>query len=423
LGILARCGIWNPDLDAKLNALETLITKKHPKQKILVFTQFADTVHYLTRNLKARGVQSLEGVVGSSSDPTGLAWRFSPRSNDKKVPDEIRVLIATDVLSEGQNLQDAHIVVNFDLPWAIIRLIQRAGRVDRIGQQAESILCYSFLPADGVERIINLRSRVRDRLRQNAEVVGTDEQFFEDENPNVVIDIYNEKSGLLDGEADTEVDLASYAYQIWKNAVEQNPKLETTIKDLPNVVYAARAHRVTTDQPNGVLMYARTAQGNDALAWVGQDGQSVSQSQKRILDMAACEPDAPNEPRAANHHDLVGHGIALIAEDEKTVGGQLGKPSGARFKTYERLKRRAEHTKGSLFENQALHTVIDEIYRFPLRQSAIDTLNRQLKSGINDHDLEELVLALRGDDRLCIIQEDAADKEPQIICSLGLVSQ
>ncbi len=64
---------------------------------------------------------------------------------------EHRVLIATDVLSEGQNLQDAAIIVNYDLPWAIIRLVQRAGRVDRIGQKSENILCYSFLPADGVD--------------------------------------------------------------------------------------------------------------------------------------------------------------------------------------------------------------------------------------------------------------------------------
>ncbi len=95
--------------------------------------------------------------------------------------DELRVLIATDVLSEGQNLQDAHIVVNFDLPWAIIRLIQRVGRVDRIGQKSPKILAYAFWPAEGIERIINLRGRLRNRLHQNAEVVGADEQFFEDE--------------------------------------------------------------------------------------------------------------------------------------------------------------------------------------------------------------------------------------------------
>jgi len=74
-------------------------------------------------------------------------------------------LICTDVLSERQNLQDSHIVVNYDLPWAIIHLIQRGGRVDRIGQESPEILCYSFLPAPGIEEYINLRKRMWQRLR------------------------------------------------------------------------------------------------------------------------------------------------------------------------------------------------------------------------------------------------------------------
>ena len=81
-------------------------------------------------------------------------------------------------MSEGQNLQDSHVITNFDLPWAIIRLIQRAGRVDRIGQEAEQIYCYSFFPADGVEEIINLRGRLNDRINENANIVGSDEIFF-----------------------------------------------------------------------------------------------------------------------------------------------------------------------------------------------------------------------------------------------------
>ena len=93
----------------------------------------------------------------------------------------------------------------------------RAGRVDRIGQKAEEILCYSFLPAEGVERLIRMRTRVRQRLQQNAEVVGTDETFFEDEKHDGLIrDLFTEKSGILDDAEENEVDLASFAYQIWK---------------------------------------------------------------------------------------------------------------------------------------------------------------------------------------------------------------
>jgi len=185
LTVLKKCGNWDAHKDAKLAALVDLLTQQHPNEKVLVFTQFADTVRYLTEQLQARGLQVVEGVTGDSADPTELAWRFSPVSNNKRdkisPANELRVLVATDVLSEGQNLQDAAIVVNYDLPWAIIRLIQRAGHVDRIGQQADTIYCYSFLPAEGVERLIRLRERVLQRLQQNAEVVGTDEAFFEDE--------------------------------------------------------------------------------------------------------------------------------------------------------------------------------------------------------------------------------------------------
>ena len=98
----------------------------------------------------------------------------------------------------------------------------------------------------------------------------------------------------------------------------------------------------------------------------------------------------------------------------------MGGPSGARFRTYERLKRYAEQVKGTLFESPELAKAIEEIYRFPLRQSATDTLNRQLRAGISDDKLAELVMALRDDDRLCLIHEEEQPDEPQIICSLGL---
>jgi muconolactone delta-isomerase len=312
-------------------------------------------------------------------------------------------------------------LVNYDLPWAIIRLIQRAGRVDRIGQKAEKILCYSFLPADGVERLIQLRSRVRQRLKENAEVVGTDEAFFEDEGEREELaDLYNENAGILDGEADTEVDLASYAYQIWKNAIDANPALQKLIPELPSVVYSTKAYTPQDRRPEGALVYLRTAQGNDALAWVDRSGASVTQSQFEILKVAACEPNTPALPRQEEHHAMVAKGVEHIAAEEKQVGGQLGRPSGARFRTYERLKRHADKVKGTLFDLPELGKAIEEVYRFPLRQSATDTLNRQMKTGIGDDKLAELVLALREEDRLCVIQDEGRSGETQIICSLGL---
>ena len=425
LDLLQTYGIWDPAHDAKLDALHTLLTEAFPNQKVLVFSQFADTVLYLEAQLEQRGVQALAGVTGNSADPTQLAWRFSPDSNQRpgqgKPERELRILVATDVLSEGQNLQDCHVVVNYDLPWAIIRLIQRAGRVDRIGQKAEEILCHSFLPAEGVERIIDLRSRVRARLKENAEVVGADEAFFEDEDdPQTIINLYHERAGILDGDLDGEVDLASHAYQIWKNAISADPRLEKSVAGLPPVVFSSRHHVPIAQRPEGVLVFMRTADGNDALAYVDREGQSITESQLEILSAAECRPDTQAQPHHESHHQLVVEGVRHVVREEKRVGGQLGRPSGARFRTYTRLKQYAEAIKGQLFDVDPLHKAIDDIYRYPLRQSAVDTLNRQLRSGVDDGQLAEIVMALREEDRLYLTDDDTAAQEPQIICSLGL---
>ncbi len=424
--MLEDFGQWNPSLDAKIAALQKILADKHPREKVLVFTQFADTVHYLERELMNGGVERLSGVTGGSADPTQLAWRFSPKSNEKggqiSPEDELRVLVATDVLSEGQNLQDCAIVVNYDLPWAIIRLIQRAGRVDRIGQSAPNILCYSFLPAEGIERVIRLRARVRQRLDENAEVVGTDEAFFEDDDTRSVVDLYNEQTGILDGDDDAEVDLASHAYQIWRNATTADTSLKNKVEQMPDVVHSSKAGSHTPARQDGVLVYMRTTQDNDALAWMDREGGSVTESQFEILRAAECKLNTPALPRHEKHHDLVRKAAERIAREEKQVGGQLGRPSGARFRTYERLKNHAERVEGTLFDTEQLRRAVGEIYRYPLRQSAVDTLNRQLRSGISDDDLAGLVIEMREDGRLCIIHGEDEPDEPRIICSMGLIN-
>ena len=260
-----------------------------------MFTQYSDTANYIYRQLRKRGFTHIDRATGGSKNPTAIVERFSPLSNNADVSssDELRVLIATDVLSEGQNLQDAHVIVNYDLPWAIIRLIQRAGRVDRIGQESEEIYCYSFFPAEGVEKIIRLRTRLNARINENANIVGSDEVFFEGNEQNLR-DMYNEKSGSLDDEDDNDVDLASQAYQIWKNATDANPKLKQIIPALSNIIYSTK--KAASAIEDGVITYAKTHNDYDVLTWYNSKGEMVSQSQKKILAAMACSANEPALP-------------------------------------------------------------------------------------------------------------------------------
>ncbi|PAP76374.1 helicase-related protein [Rubrivirga marina] len=421
IGLLGRVGDWDPARDPKLDRLRRLLVEDHPDEKVLVFSQFADTVDYLVGHLRAGGVQRVVGVTGATEDPTEEAVRFSPVSNDAAVPADLqtRVLVTTDVLSEGQNLQDAHVVVNYDLPWAIIRLVQRAGRVDRIGQQAERILAYSFLPAEGVERIINLRGRVQQRLAANDEVIGSDELFFEDSAGRTFLrDLYNEKAGVLDDAPDEDVDLASQAYQIWTEATDEDPALKDAVEALPPVVYATQM--AGPDREPGALVYLRTAEGYDALTWVNRRGERVTESQFEILRAARCEPDAPALPRTDDHHALVEKGVRGLLREGGKPGGQLGRPSSVRARTYHRLKAYAREIEGSLFQTPDLDRAIEEVYRAPLTEMAEATLKRHLSHGLDGRAFAGAVAELR--DAGDLVQHLNPDEEgtAQIICSVGL---
>ena len=437
--LLTSYGTWNVAKDRKLAELEKLIALTHGKEKVLVFTQFADTARYLGAALQANGIKALATATGASADPYAIACRFSPQSNHVQVSkaDELRVLICTDVLSEGQNLQDCAVVVNFDLPWAIIRLIQRAGRVDRIGQQAVAIRCYSFLPADGVERLIKLRSRITQRLHENAEVVGTDEAFFEDEDAERLRKLSVQTAGALDDQ-DDEVDLASYAWQIWKTATQDNPELARKIEALPPVIYTAKRYnslRPLAGEGLGMrvgdegctlgdsaLVYVKSPEGNDHLAWVNARGLAVTESQFTILRAAECAPEEPALVRAENHHDFVAVGLKLAVTQDKAVGGGLGRPSSPRRKCYDRLKEYARSLRRTLFADDELERAIEDIYARPLLESAADTLNRLMRSGVNDEQLSEAVKSLREENQLTYAEDDAAQHEPKIVCSMGLIA-
>lgn len=434
--LLNAQGAWEPTKDHKLQAFLRLVKQTHGKDKVLIFTQFADTARYLAAQARAAGVTHVEVATGASMDPYSLACRFSPKSNNKTVAkaDEVRVLICTDVLSEGQNLQDSNVVVNFDLPWAIIRLIQRAGRVDRIGQKAEEIFCYSFLPADGVEQLIQLRARIRQRLQENAEVVGTDEEFFEDDDAQnekqAIRNLYTEQQGVLD-DADDEVDLASYAWQVWKQATQDNPDLARTIEALPPVVYSAKNFTLDGARfpllgvdaaKGGALVYVKSPEGNDHLAWVGPNGKTVTESQFTVLRAAECEPDTPAVARAEHHHDWVAVGLQLAVSQDKAVGGGLGRPSSPRRRAYERLKPYATEQMKTLFRDDELERALDDMYQRPLLETAADMLNRLMRSGVNDEELAEAVKSLREEGRLTYTEDDTALREPRVVCSMGLVA-
>jgi SNF2 family DNA or RNA helicase len=194
VAIHEKAAAVTPERDAKLQELKTLIADKvqNPmngdNRKVLVFTAFSDTANYLYRNLKGwiQGELGLEAALVSGSGenrttfmPHGFSYQsefisiltnFSPVSKNRdkmpNMPQEggIDILIATDCISEGQNLQDCDYLINYDIHWNPVRIIQRFGRIDRLGSTNSQIQLVNFWPTDDLNRYINLKDRVESRM-------------------------------------------------------------------------------------------------------------------------------------------------------------------------------------------------------------------------------------------------------------------
>lgn len=426
--LLSQFGIWDQSRDSKLDALQELLEETHPNEKVLVFSEYADTAIYVAEALEKRGVKKVAAVTGDNEDPTRLARRFSPNSNTDlpgpvvKPEDELRILVATDVLSEGQNLQDSAIVVNFDLPWAIIRLIQRAGRVDRIGQKSTKVLVYTFLPTGGVEDVLRLRERVAKRLAKNAAVFGADERFLNTEGEAQVIKgLFDESSGLPDGDETAQVDYASAAYEIWRKAEENYPELAQAAIDLPDVTFATMASPVQENpKSEGVLVYTLSQHGYDRIGFADTGGSSTRVGPHDALAMTACEPLENGVARLPEHYELVKTVIeGPLATDDLNVEGQL---SGVRRRVYERLRALISDSTGQLFspDHQA-NDAVGALYRSPLTEYSKQVLARAMRDRSSE-DILALVVSLHDEGRLSIDSTSDED-ELKIVCSMGFVNQ
>ena len=176
-------------------------------EKLIVFTQFTDTVKYLEaafEQFQDRGLLSDDVRFASATSDTSnvekIIQRFAPEANDARdkidPSDEIDVLFATDVAGEGVNLQDANLVINYDLHWNPLRLIQRIGRVDRLGSGHEDIYALNFLPETELEEELGIVDRVESRVQEISNVLGEDGEILSPEdnvNRSYMEDIYAEE--------------------------------------------------------------------------------------------------------------------------------------------------------------------------------------------------------------------------------------
>ena len=320
-----------PKIDAKLKELKKEIKHKvennlnQGNKKIIVFTAFADTAKYLYQNIADWVYDEFHlfsGLVtGSNGTDTNapnsrkvfedILVRFSPRSNTAKFDDEIDLLIATDCISEGQNLQDCDYLINYDIHWNPVRIIQRFGRIDRIGSKNKKIQLVNFWPNIKLESYINLESRVKNRMTMVDLSATGEDDLLSNESKDL-----NYRAQQLKQLQEKVVDIEDLQGEISitdLNLDEFLMSLERYIKDNPGILetYPTGIHAVTgiaqkiKEELDAVVIfclrkinYLDNDKNNSTLypyylVYVNQNGniQVTNSNPKKILDIykATCD--------------------------------------------------------------------------------------------------------------------------------------
>ena len=247
--IRERISEIGPDDDDKLHTLRRFLGQPAVDGgKVLIFSESETTIDYLFSQLNPNeGDQTVAKLTGSNSDrAVSIIQRFSPRSNfvsnGRGSAEEIRVLLATDVVSEGQNLQDCARVLNYDLHWNPVRLIQRFGRVDRIGTEHSEIHLHNMWPDLAVDTGISLTDRLGNRIQMFHDIIGLDSELLSENerlNNAAMFRIYESREMPDEDDVLDEVAASQRAQAVLQRIQSNDPSLWDTIVGLPDGIRSA----------------------------------------------------------------------------------------------------------------------------------------------------------------------------------------
>ena len=438
-----------PERDAKLQRLmgwldEQPLLRQH---KLLIFTQFSDTGEYLYENLREK-YRSLEFADSNRSDLTTVIRRFAPIANNVpggKATEPIHILISTDVLSEGLNLQDAAYILNYDLHWNPVRLIQRFGRIDRLNTLHREIFAFNFLPDPKLEQHLGIAQALRERIAEIHESIGEDSPILDPDeqlNEKAMYAIYEGDGKALESFEEAEEEYDSLGIQAAEDFIRklerEEPEFMAKIKTLPNAIRTAR--NLSWPQPQdsalsqvkekpAIFFFGKAAEFQK-LYLADADGKIIAEDQMAATAAIRCSEDERPAQLPANYNSLV---EKLRAQFEKAfaehlaAGGLPHRLSPPVRRALDEIQKVFTTTKDEEEKSKLAH--LRELFRVPLdarTESELRDWRRTISDepNVNVERLTDIAFSCKLDD---LWAEQARHKSvqkesvPMIICTEALV--
>lgn len=422
-----------PQQDAKLQRLiERLGQSPLCEGKRLIFTQYADTARYLFENLNRDGQrEDIEVIYSSDKSKARIVGRFAPKANPEyrfqSGEVELSTVVATDVLAEGFNLQDCDKIINYDLHWNPVRLIQRFGRIDRIGSEHDVIYGFNFLPETGIDKYLKLSAKLRNRIQEIHDTIGEDSAILdrsEQLNEEAMFAIYEKNGGQLNiFEEDDEaiVDL-NEAEQILRQLRKENPREYERIASLRDGIRAAKR-----SNHKGMYVFCQTDNFHQ-LFLLDKNGEVISRDIPHILATIRCAPEEKGQKLPPGYNAVAMQVKRRFAEEVKHRQAErehtLALTHGQKYVLRElRLLFGASEDE----EVKARINILEQAFRREVSSAVKRELNLLRRNGVGGQELLKSLAKVYHQHNLRVESEDAASKAketvvPRIVCSEGLIS-
>ena len=421
----------SPGQDAKLQTLFDLLQREPLSQgKRLIFTQYADTAQYLFNNLNPDSKRGdIEVIYSGDKSKARVVGRFGPKANPEyqfqKGETEIQLLISTDVLSEGLNLQDCDKIINYDLHWNPVRLIQRFGRIDRIGSEYDVIWGFNFLPETELDKNLGLHDKLANRIREIHETIGEDAAVLESSeklNPEAMYAIYEKKGDRLNlfETPDEFIDL-NEAEELLRQLKKENPAEFDRISALRDGIRTAVA-----SDTKGRYIFCQAGKYQQ-LFLVDSNGEIVSRDIPTILGQIQCGPDQATAPLPKGHNQAVMRIKSRFVEEVKhrqaTRSHSLSLTQGQRYIIRE-LRVLFGATQDD--DRRAQINLMEEAFRSPVTTAVNRELNRLRRNGVTGEDLLRTLITIYHQHNMREWLDRGAKEElkseiVRVICSEALI--
>lgn len=304
---------YDPKLDVFLDKLKNQLFDKsiNREGKLVVFSESKETTDYLLKELEKQGynkVLSVESSNRTEKMPLVSANFDANYKGYKK--DDYNIVLTTEVLAEGVNLHRANVIVNYDTPWNSTRLMQRIGRVNRIGSTAKDVYIYNFFPTKEVNNDIELENKAKMKLFAFHAALGEDSQIYsEEENP--------ESFGLFDKNLEEERD-EKLGYLMWlRKQKEEHPDLLRAIEKMP---LRARVGRIATNADQSTLVFIRNEK-RDAFTIIHKDGRLEELTFFEAVKIFKADVDEKAIPLHELHYSQVGKALNFFSERAEAEKG------------------------------------------------------------------------------------------------------